>query len=92
MKKQVFAIAGAVLFMGSTFAYANDAAETDAVVAAVKSKNADFGAFCKTGPDNIRKSVSEATTQLAKEGKIKGNPAAIGGAAGAKIGQQCRGG
>lgn len=92
MKKTLFAVASTLaIALAPAFALADDAADADAVVAAVKAKNTDFAAFCKTGPDNIRKAVSEATVQLAKEGKIKGNPQAIGGAAGGKIGAQCRG-
>lgn len=92
MNRFALAVSAAALLL-PVCAYAADAADadTDAVVAAVKAKNADFPAFCKTGADNIRKNVTDAATQLARDGKLKGNPAAVGGAAGAKIGAQYRG-
>lgn len=71
---------------------AEDAAEVDAVVAAVKAANKDFRALCQGGPDGIRKAVSEAIMPLVGQGKIKGNPQAVGGEAGQKIGRECRGG
>lgn len=71
---------------------AADPAEVDAVVAAVKAKNSDMRSLCQSGPAGIRKAVSEAIMPLVGEGKIKGNPQEVGGEAGQKIGQGCRGG
>lgn len=71
---------------------AEDPAEVDAVVAAVKAANSDMRALCQGGPDNIRKAVSAAIMPLVGQGKIKGNPQAVGGEAGQKIGRECRGG
>lgn len=84
-------VAGAFLLAGSMAAYAQDAAEVDAVVAAVKAKNKDFKALCQGGADAIRKAATESTTELARTGKLKGNPAQVGGAAGQKLGSECRG-
>lgn len=71
---------------------AEDPTEIDAVVAAVKAANSDMRALCQGGPDTIRKAVSAAIMPLVGEGKIKGNPQAVGGEAGQKIGRECRGG
>jgi hypothetical protein len=71
---------------------AEDPAEVDAVVAAVKAANSDMRALCQGGPDTIRKAVSAAIMPLVGQGKIKGNPQAVGGEAGQKIGRECRGG
>lgn len=71
---------------------AADPAEVDAVVAAVKAKNNDMRSLCQRGRDGIRNAVSEAIMPLVGEGKVKGNPQEVGGEAGQKIGQACRGG
>ena len=71
---------------------AEDPAEVDAVVAAVKAANSDMRALCQGGSDTIRKAVTAAITPLVGQGKIKGNPQAVGGEAGQKIGRECRGG
>ena len=63
----------------------------DAVVTAVKAKNKDFKVLCQGGADAIRKAATESTTALAKAGKLEGNPAQVGGAAGQKLGAECRG-
>jgi hypothetical protein len=84
-------LAGALMLAGSVCAYAQDAAEVGAVVAAVKAKNADIKKLCQGGPDAVRGAVGEATTELAKAGKIKGDPKAVGAAAGQAIGKECRG-
>ena len=76
----------------SALAQANDPAEVDAVTAAVKSANPDFKALCKQGPDGIRKATTDAVMGLVGAGKIKGNPHALGGEAGQKLGRECRGG
>lgn len=72
-------------------ALAQDAAEVDAVVAAIKAANPNLRALCQGGPDAVRKASTEAVMKLMGEGKVKGNPQQVGGAAGAKIGQECRG-
>ncbi len=71
---------------------AEDPVEVDAVVAAVKEANSDMRALCQGAPDSIRKAVSVAIMPLVGQGKIKGNPQAVGGEAGQKIGRECRGG
>lgn len=70
---------------------AEDAAEVDAVVAAVKAANPDFKSLCQKGPDGIRKASTEAVMSLVAAGKVKGNPQALGAEAGPKIGRECRG-
>lgn len=70
---------------------AEDPAEVDAVVAAVKAANPDFKSLCQKGPDGIRKAATEAVMGLMASGKVKGNPQALGGEAGPKIGRECRG-
>jgi len=94
LRKFALPAAVALLLAGTVAApvHAQDAADVEAVVAAVKASKPDFKAFCQTGADNIRKTVSETVTQLASQGKLKGDPRQAGGAAGAKIGQECRGG
>lgn len=91
MMKRAFVVAGSLALL-ATAAYAQDAGEVGAVVAAVKAKNPDFKKFCQGGADAVRAAVSEATTELAKAGKIKGDPKAVGGAAGQQVGKECRGG
>lgn len=73
-------------------AQANDPAEVESVVAAIKSANPDFKALCQQGPDGIRKASGEAVMGLMAAGKLKGNPQAVGGEAGQKVGRECRGG
>lgn len=81
----------ATLVFTAPFAFAQDAAEVDAVVAAIKAANPDQKTLCQGGPDAIRKASGDAVRKLMGEGKIKGNPQQTGGAAGARIGQECRG-
>jgi hypothetical protein len=90
MKSRVFAVAAA-LVLAAPLAQAQDAAEVDAVVAAIKAANPNIRQLCQGGPDAIRKASGDAVMKLMGEGKIKGNPQQTGGAAGAKIGQECRG-
>lgn len=82
----------AVLALAGAPAFAQDAAEVDAVVADVKAKNPDLKKLCQGGADAVRGAVSASVTELAKAGKIKGDPRAVGGAAGQKLGAECRGG
>lgn len=91
MFKPLVLIACAVLTVPA-LAQANDPAEVDAVAAAVKSANPDFKALCQQGPDGIRKATTEAVMGLMGAGKLKGNPQAVGGEAGQKLGRECRGG
>lgn len=84
-------IAGVVLAVSSAAFAAEDAGEVDAVVVAVKAANPNLRSLCQTGSDGIRKAVTEKVMELASAGKIKGNPQAIGGDAGKKLGQECRG-
>ena len=65
--------------------------ETDMVVAEVQKKQSDFRAFCQTGAANITKVVGETVGAMAQAGQIKGDPRAVGGAAGTRIGTECRG-
>lgn len=74
------------------FAQQADPAEVDAVVAAVKAANPDMKAVCQKGPDAVRKAVSDAVMASVSAGKVKGNPMAVGGEAGQKVGRECRGG
>jgi hypothetical protein len=89
--KLLTALFSASLLVAAPLAQAQDAAEVDAVVAAVKAANPNLRTLCQGGRDAITKAAGEATATLAKEGKIKGNPQQVGGAAGGKIGQDCRG-
>jgi hypothetical protein len=66
-------------------------AEVDAVVAGIKAANPDLKALCQKGSDAIRKASLDAVMSLMPSGKIKGNPQAVGGEAGKKIGAECRG-
>ncbi|MBK8063231.1 MAG: hypothetical protein IPK29_03475 [Betaproteobacteria bacterium] len=90
MNAKLLAVAAALAF-AAPLAQAQDAAEVDAVVAAVKSANPNLRQLCQGGPDAIRKASTDAVMKLMGEGKIKGNPQQVGGAAGGKIGQECRG-
>lgn len=90
MNAKLLAVAAAMAF-AAPLAQAQDAAEVDAVVAAVKSANPNLRQLCQGGPDAIRKASTDAVMKLMGEGKIKGNPQQVGGAAGGKIGQECRG-
>jgi len=90
MRAGLIAIA-AGFAMFATAVQAQDAAEVDAVVVAVKAANPNIRQLCQGGPDSIRKATSEAVMKLMGEGKIKGNPQQVGGAAGQKVGQECRG-
>jgi hypothetical protein len=71
---------------------ANDSAEIEAVVSAIKSANPDLRALCQKGPDGIRKASADAIMGLMSAGKLKGNPQALGTEAGQLIGRECRGG
>lgn len=91
--KLVSLTAAVVLACVPAFATAaEDPASVDAVVAAVKAANPDMRALCQKGADGIRKIVSEKVAELVPAGKIKGNPQAVGGEAGQKLGGECRGG
>lgn len=67
-----------------------DVAEVDAVVAAVNAKNTDMRALCQSGKDGIKKAVSDVVRPLYFDGKIKGDPRAVGTEAGQKIMLACR--
>jgi len=67
-----------------------DVAEVDAVVAAVNAKNTDTQALCQSGKDGIKKAVSDVVRPLYFDGKIKGDPRAVGTEAGQKILLACR--
>ncbi len=82
----VLAVALPVIAQGA------DPAEVDAVVTAIKAANPDLKSLCQKGPDGIRKASTDAVMGLMSSGKLKGNPQAIGGEAGQKVGRECRGG
>lgn len=91
MKTKLIA-AACLLCVNAGAQSANDPTEVAAVVAAVKAANPDMKSVCQKGPDGIRQVTTTAVMGLMGSGKIKGNPAAIGGEAGQKIGAECRGG
>ena len=66
-----------------------DTAEVDAVVKAVKAKNTDMQALCKSGPDGVKKAVTDVVRPLYFDGKIKGDPRTVGTEAGQKILLSC---
>ncbi|MDO8388464.1 MAG: hypothetical protein Q8K29_14735 [Polaromonas sp.] len=82
----VLAVALPVIAQGA------DPAEVDAVVTAIKAANPDLKSLCQKGPDGIRKASTDAVMGLMGSGRIKGNPQAVGGEAGQKVGRECRGG
>ena len=91
MKMTYAALSASLLFLCGAPAHAQDAAEVEAVVAAVKAAHPNMRQLCQGGPDAVRKATTEAVTKLMGEGKIKGNPQQVGGAAGSRVGQECRG-
>lgn len=91
MKTRLIA-AACLLSLNAWAQSANDPAEVAAVIAAVKAANPDMKAVCQKGPDGIRQVTTTAVMGLMGSGKIKGNPGAVGGEAGQKIGAECRGG
>lgn len=68
---------------------AENPAEVDAVVAAAKAADPNV---CKGGQAGITAAVSAQVRTLAGQGKIKGNPQAVGMEAGQKLGKSCQGG
>ena len=82
-------VAGIAVAVASQAAIAaQDPAEVNAVVDAVKAANPDLRALCKSG--GVRNAVTEKTRELATAGKLKGDPQAVGAEAGQQIVQQCR--
>lgn len=67
-----------------------DSVEVNAVIAAVNAKNPDTQALCQSGKDGIKQAVSEAVKSLYFDGKIKGDPRAVGTEAGQRIMFACR--
>lgn len=92
MFKQIIAGLTGVLVVLPLVAQSVDPAEVDAVVSAIKAANPNLKALCQQGPDGIRKASAEAAMGLMASGKLKGNPQAVGGEAGQKVGRECRGG
>lgn len=92
MFKKIACLTVALVALPMSAQTAADPAEVDAVVTAVKAANPDFKSLCQKGPDGIRKASTEAVMGLMSSGKVKGNPQAIGGEAGQKVGRECRGG
>jgi hypothetical protein len=91
MFKQLLAVSAFVLAL-PVLAQGADPAEVDTVVTAIKAANPDLKSLCQKGPDGIRKASTDAVMGLMGSGKLKGNPQAVGGEAGQKIGRECRGG
>ncbi len=92
MFKQLLAVSVLALALPATAQGTSDSTEVDAVVTAIKASNPDFKSLCQRGPDGIRKASTDAVMGLMASGKLKGNPQAIGGEAGQKVGRECRGG
>lgn len=92
MLTRTVAMVSLVLALPCAVHATTDPAEVEAVVAAIKSANPDFKALCQKGPDGIRAASTEAVMALMTSGKVKGNPQALGGEAGQKVGRECRGG
>jgi hypothetical protein len=90
--KTTLVIAACLITLSAWAQSENDPTEVAAVVAAVKAANPDMKAVCQKGPDGIRQATTSAVMGLMGGGKIKGNPGAVGGEAGQKIGAECRGG
>ncbi len=65
-----------------------DPAAVTAVVAEVKARNPDFAALCKSGADNIRKSIVGVVMGMASRGNLN-DPMGAGMAAGARIREEC---
>lgn len=92
MFKQLLAMSVFVVAWPVTAQGTSDPAEVDTVVTAIKAANPDLKSLCQKGPDGIRKASTDAVMGLMASGKLKGNPQAIGGEAGQKVGRECRGG
>lgn len=92
MFKQLLAVSVFILALPAIAQGTNDPAEVDAVVTAIKAANPDLKSLCQKGPDGIRKASTDAVMGLMTSGKLKGNPQAVGGEAGQKVGRECRGG
>ena len=90
--KLITALFATTMLFASSISFATDAADIEAVVAAVKKANPDSRALCQQGGDGIRKAVTEAATALAVAGKLVGDPQSAGKDAGQQIGKECRGG
>lgn len=86
------AIAAFLALASPVFAQGANPADVDATVAAVKSANPDMRSLCQQGPDGLRQAVTQAISALMPQGKIQGNPQAIGQEAGQRLGRECRGG
>lgn len=92
MNLKPLALATLLALTAPVFAQGANPADVDATVAAVKSANPDMRGLCQKGPDGIRAAVTQAISSLMPQGKINGNPQAIGQEAGQRIGRECRGG
>jgi hypothetical protein len=92
MFKQLLVVSVFVLSLPVLAQGANDPTEVEAVVSAIRSANPDLRVLCQKGPDGIRKASTDAVMGLMSSGKLKGNPQAIGGEAGQRVGRECRGG
>ncbi|WP_341914648.1 hypothetical protein [Ferrovibrio terrae] len=71
---------------------AEDPAEIEVVVAATREAHPDSAKLCQSGQAGILNAVSTQAKALAMDGKIHGNPQALGVEASAKIGKDCFGG
>lgn len=88
--KLAILIGAAALALSVTAAQAaENPAEVDAVVAATLAAN-DKTKLCQSGQPGITAAVgTQVRTIMAGQGKIKGNPQAVGAEAGQKIGKSC---
>lgn len=91
MKLSLLIGAAALAFTMQAAQAAENPAEVDAVVAATMAAN-DKAKLCQSGQPGITTAVGTQVRTLAGQGKIKGNPQAVGAEAGQKIGRSCQGG
>ncbi|OAN55985.1 hypothetical protein A6A04_10520 [Paramagnetospirillum marisnigri] len=91
MFKFALALAVTLIAVPMTATAAEDPAEVEATVAGIKAANPDLKSLCMKGVDGIRAAARDSVTALAMAGKIKGNPQAVAGEAGQKVGAECRG-
>lgn len=88
MRFTLLAGAAALALLAHAAQAAENPAEVDAVVAATLAAN-DKAKLCQSGQPGITAAVGTQVRTLAGQGKIKGNPQAVGAEAGQKIGKTC---
>lgn len=87
MKASGYILMAAVLIPLSAAADVPDAAKP--IVEAIKTKYPELKTYCALDDATRRKEVFAATSALAQQGKIKGDPMAIGPEAGAAMRAEC---